>query len=297
MRIVLSLAYPFFKAPRHLPENIFGFYSHEDFTVGPRPDWDKPEQFRAARAEYWAKIDGIIDYYYTWGQFAPYVSFEDLIKDTKAGIERPHPEAEDLLPQADQIEIWADPSPLAQTCLWYTLADLHRMGISHERISLCRFDDLKKERGKGFCKALLCDDPERELPAEPITAEDMENACALWLAVTKLPALSEISKQDDATARIFTRLAGRFPTPETGLTELQHRLLDATRSDWLSMVRPIAEAMAKSSILGDPVGDEILRHELEQMACLTPAPVEIEGSGQMRFCKVRLTDADALYLP
>ena len=63
------------------------------------------------------------------------------------------------------------------------------------------------------------------------------------------------------------------------------------------MVRPIAEAMAKSSILGDPVGDEILRHELEQMACLTPAPVEIEGSGQMRFCKVRLTDADALYLP
>ncbi|MDV7271460.1 hypothetical protein RYZ20_11170 [Thioclava sp. A2] len=87
---MLALAYPFFEAPRHLPENIFGFYSHEDFTVGPRSNWDKPDHFRAALAEYWPKIDGIIDYYYIWGQFAPDVSFEDLIKDTKAGIERPH---------------------------------------------------------------------------------------------------------------------------------------------------------------------------------------------------------------
>lgn len=91
--------------------------------------------------------------------------------------------------------------------------------------------------------------------------------------------------------RLVLALAYPFFKAPRHLPELQLRLLDATRSDWLAMARPIAEAMAESSILGDPVGDGILRHALEQMACLTPALIEIEGSGAMRFCKVRLTHA------
>lgn len=299
MRLILSSSLPPLPLPEPPPET-YGFYCAEDFTVGPRAHWAEPERFRAERAEYWARSDayalpdGAEMVYYIWNQFAPHISFENYLALLEAGQEAACHDAEDLFALAKTIEFWADPSAQSQTCLWFSLAEFGRRGLAREKFRLCRFPALDAKRSDAEWAALLGDAPDRPLPAEPITDAEWHRAEVLWQAVTALPHRPDPALlQDAGTARCFARLAGRFADPLTGLNALQRRLLHGTHPDWRHMARVVGDAMMAGYRQGDPVGDAVLKFELEEMATFTPPPVEIDGTGAMRFCKVRLTEAGA----
>ena len=297
MRLILSSSLPSLPLPEPPPET-YGFYCAEDFTVGPRAHWGEPERFRAERAEYWARSDaygppdGAERIYYVWNQFAPHISLEDYVALIETEQDPAFHDAEDLFPLAESIEIWVDPSVHAQTCLWFSLAEFGRRGVAREKFRLCRFARAGANCSDAEWAALLSDAPDRPLPAEPITEAEWQRAQALWQAVTALPRRPDPALLHDAgTAQCFARLAGRFADPLTGLNALQRRLLRGTHPDWRHMARVVGDAMAAGYRQGDPVGDAVLKFELEAMATLTPPPVEIDGTGAMRFCKLRLTEA------
>ncbi len=56
------------------------------------------------------------------------------------------------------------------------------------------------------------------------------------------------------------------------------------------MARVIGDAMGSGWDEGDHVGDSILKAELENMSRLLPPLIEVNGTGAMRNCEVRLTE-------
>lgn len=85
-------------------------------------------------------------------------------------------------------------------------------------------------------------------------------------------------------------MIGRHADPATGLNNLQRRLLKTVAAEWCKMARIVGDAMYAGHEQNDSASDMILQAELEAMARANDPLIEIEGSGAMRYCSVRLTD-------
>ena len=302
MRLILCNQHLHMKQVPGLTSDTFGFLCFEDFSVGPLSDWDDPLQFRQARTAYWATTpmldlpDGRKMDFFVWHQILPHNSLSDFAERA----EEDWPEIydfDDLAPRADTIEVWADLSVGDSLWRWYLAAEFSRIGISLERVAQCIFPDgFHAQRDSGFWRRMICDAPDRGIHATPVPKAEFRRMSKYWQAVVDLPADVEpglIQGADASTRRVFEFLAGRKPDTTTGLTNLQVRLLWATHPDWAKMARVIGDAMAAGWDADDGVGSFVLQAELEAMALLNPPPVEIEGSGAMRFCQVRLTNHGA----
>jgi hypothetical protein len=113
-----------------------------------------------------------------------------------------------------------------------------------------------------------------------------------WKAMTTLPQPIDpalTGKVDEHCLHAFEVLRNRYRNPSTGLTNLQTRLLRAVKSGWSKMARTVGDAMGAGWDENDRVGDGVLQAELEKMAQMAPPLIEIDGTGAMRFCQVRLT--------
>lgn len=299
MRLILCNQHLDVKQVPGLASDTFVFICFEDFSVGPLSDWDDPLKFRQARTAYWAKTswldlpDGQKMDYFAWHQILPRHNMLDYVECAKEDWPKIY-DFDDLIPRADTIEVWADSS--AGDCLWrwYLAAELSRIGIDLERVAQCTFPGVFYDQSDpGFWNRMLCDAPNRDIHAIPQSQTEHQRMLKYWQAVVDLPAHIEprfLQGADTPTLRAFEILAGRIPDTTTGLNNLQARLLWALRPDWTKMARVVGDTMAAGWDAGDRVSDLVLQAELEAMARMSPPPVEVEGSGAMRFCQVRLTN-------
>lgn len=157
------------------------------------------------------------------------------------------------------------------------------MAVDPGRVFLGRIDD-DVFRDEGRSAAMF----DEGADGQTMPKADWSAALTAWDAVTS-GALDRISNN----AQVLEVLAGRRMDPLTGLNNIRRRLLAAARPEWTKMARVVGEAMAAGYDMRDDVGDAVLKFELEEMARLPTALVEITGEGAMRFCEVRVTSAGA----
>lgn len=121
---------------------------------------------------------------------------------------------------------------------------------------------------------------------------DVARSTELWHARVALPTWIEGIELELEIEKVFQTICGRFTDAQTGLSNLQARLLCEIGEVWVPMVRLVGNAMAEGIEGKDHVGDMVLKAELVQMTRHPTALVEITGtSPKMRDCKVRLTKA------
>lgn len=286
------------------PDGTFVFQCMEEFSVGPLQDWHDPEQFNIARETYWHKTsmfdlpDGSKMDPFVWMQTLPECDLVALVQSGVSINDIPEPhDFDDLIPIADTIEIWTEPSVQGQLFLWHLIALMNRMGIAPAKVLLCEFPkDWAQRQAPQFWPKMLSDAPRRSVPARAITSSTWEQTCAYWNAIINLPQRFDpelLGGADDQTLNIFRILGGRHPNAETGLTNLQTRLLKSTKTDRAKMAYVIANAMAAGMDENDLVGDYTLQAELEEMSRANDPLVAIEGTGSMHHCEVRLTSHGA----
>lgn len=297
MRIILlNSAIPLRRLPE-VPEGNYGFACVENFSVGPLKDWDDPTSFYRNRAEYYGNTsfltlpDGGKNEYFIWHQHLPEVNFEALaaLPDSE-----PIPifKFEELAPGAEFIEIWSEDSVRDHVWRWYVAAELSRLGVDRSRVSLCEFkDSMYAHRHKAFWKKMISGAPDRSITAAPVSETQWQHWLECWEAAVALPDRRiDAQVQDDTSRRILAILAGRHPDAQTGLNNIQKRLLANAQFEWTMMALVVGETMGQGVGIGDNVGDLVLRSELEDMARMDDPCVEIKGSGPMRDCSVRLTE-------
>ncbi len=302
MRLILTHSLITFRNAPEL-EGTFAFDCMEDFTVGPLRGWPDAAAFGAERAAYWQDNpmhrlpDGEELDYSVWTQSYPeydWVNYLFTPKEDHPALHR----FEEIAPDAVEFEIWIAPNARSQIGLWYTIAELERIGVKSHQVSLVQFPEglSLEDRAKLVCDLLHSSENARR----PVHA-DWARYLALWQAAQSLPApfsqslTEEMSKEEHRAVQI---LSGRCPDPKTGLNNIQARLLRAalwrrarTSNGWAKMAWVIGEAMAAGWDDGDNVGDGVLQNELEALARQSPPLFEIKGEGAMRFCEVRLTAA------
>ena len=300
MRLILCHEHLDITKPPQLADGTFMFVCFEDFSVGPLNDWDTAAQFKKNRSEFWKKTsmldlpDGSKMDYFVWLQALPRHDLVELIQSGVAieGVPETN-EFDDLAPKASKIEIWYDRTVRGYAFLWYLIAIFEHMEVDRNFVSRCLFPDgLREKLPAKFWFEMLLDTPARSKPARPINSAEWQLFLRYWEAVNNLPAPIDpalVQNADEHTLAALSILKQRHPSPETGLSNLQVRLLNSVKSDWLKMARVIGDAMVVGWDENDPVGDLVLQAELEEMSRLTPPLVEIDGTGAMRFCKVRST--------
>lgn len=300
MRLVLYQNLLDIKKPPLLPENTFVFSYFEDFSVGPLGNWNDQTKFSQDRAEFWRKIthldlpDGSKMDYFVWLQALPQHDLMELVQNGVTLEDFPETyELDARAPKSTAIEIWGDLTVRGSVFRWYVIAALAKIGIDRKLVSFCNIPNTwSKEPEPKFWNDMLLDAPTRRIVPVPASTQDWEFIVKCWEALTNLPGpIDQALKQcaNNTTLRAFETVAQRYPSPETGLTNLQARLLNAAQTKWHQMVRIVSDAMIAGYAEDDPVGHEVLQAELEGMSRMTPPLVEIDGSGAMRFCKVRLS--------
>lgn len=143
---------------------------------------------------------------------------------------------------------------------------------------------------------MLLDRAERSIPTVLPNPSDWQLLVDCWTAITILPQPIDPSlmlRVDENALHAFEVLENRHPNRATGLTNLQARLLVAVKPGWSKMPRIVGDVMVSGWDENDRVGDGVLQAELEKMARMDPPLIEIDGTGAMRFCQVRLTPEDA----
>lgn len=287
---------------RAFPEPVKDTYiyvSLEDYSVGPLLGWPDPLAFRASRAAFFQTIlnrrlpDGTHLDYFEWVQVVPDFPSEHFMLLPEDSW--PLYELEDVLPIAERIEIWVGSSVREILCKWRIAAELVRLGVSRDRVSLLSFPGRLRDKHHPWYSDRLLDELRSGcIPTLPIPEGDWERMTRCWDAVIACPvAADESLLQDPATRRVFEVLGTRRPDAATGLNMLQKRLIVSARSEWMKMARIIGEAMALGYGADDQVGDWVLQAELRKLAGMTPPPVEIEGD-DIRNSRVRLTQGGAM---
>ncbi len=282
-------------------KETFAFDCLEDFTFGELKDWPDAEAFRATREAHWQSNpmqrlpDGNVMDYSVWAQSYPEYDFVNYLFTPP----EEHPEFQDfeaLLPKADEIDICVAPYARDQVGLWYTCAELKRLGVSQEQVRLIELPDRAAEIDDGkVAKDLLVN----ANPAHSkVVRLEWERRCSFWDAATQRPkpltqALRASMTADEVNA--WAVLEGRMPDPKTGLSNLNDSLLAAASlshafGKWVKMARVIGDAMVIAWEARDRVGAGVLQNELEALARREPPLVEIKGEGGMRFCEVRFTE-------
>lgn len=300
MRLILCQEHLKFEKPPQVPDDTFMFCCFEDFSVGSLKDWDSPAQFKKHRSDFWNKTslldmpDGSKSDYFVWFQASPKYDLVDLRQSGVAINDLPVVyEFDDLASEASNIEIWHDQTVRGHVFLWYLIAAFEHRRVERACVSRCFFPDGMQEKlPMAFWSDMLWNTPARGIPARPIGCAQWQLFSNYWKAATKLPAPVDqalVRNADEHTLNALSVLKQRHPGAETGLTNLQTRLLNSAKSDWLKMARVIADAMLAGWDENDRVGDSILQAELEEMSRFTPPLIEINGSGAMRFCEVRST--------
>lgn len=300
MRIILTHRHVYIDNPPKLPAETFVFVCNEDFSVGPLRDWNNQSKFRKNRSDYWRKTslldlpDGSKMDYFVWYQALLGYDLVDLLEQGVSFDDMPEThEFDDLVPEATSIEIWCDRTSSSNLFVWYLCAALEDMNVDRSSVSLCIIPNaLREKRPKKFWSDMLLGTSARDIPSIPLSLADWELMLRYWQAVTELPNPIDLALVEDAephNRHTFAVLINRQPNPETGLTNLQARLLRSTAEDWRKMARVVGDAMGAGWDENDHVGDAVLQAELEKMARMVPPLVEIDGTGAMRFCQVRLT--------
>jgi hypothetical protein len=287
-------------ARRALPDDTLGFMCIDDFSVGPLSQWHDGPRFYEDRSAFWRKTellslpDGSQMDYSVWHQTLPRHDLVEMVQSGIAAEDIPMPQDwQELVPTAKRIEVWHDGTVRGQVFLWYTVAALNDLQTGSRSVSICNLPDRSQERqSPKFWSDMLWDRPDRVVPASPLSESEQAQALRYWDALTRLPEPVEPSLLRGAEKVVtdtFLTLSERHPSRDSGLTNIQARLLRSTRHDWQKMAMTIGDAMVAGIQNGDPVGDMVLQAELNEMARMTPPLVEIEGKGAMRFCRVRLT--------
>jgi len=300
MRIILSQSHFQLANPSPLPDGTFVFVCMEDFSVGPLSGWNNPAEFHRNRSDFWQATplldlpDGRKADYFVWHQTLPRCDLVEALKSGMSFEDIPEPlQLEQVAAKATSIEIWSDGSVQGHAFLWYLSIALEGMGVDRNTVSLCVFhEDIVTKRPQKFWNDMLLDRTERSIPAVLPTPSDWQLLVDCWNAITILPQPIDPSlmrRLDENALHAFEVLKNRHPNRATGLTNLQARLLDAVKADWSKMARIVGDVMAAGWDENDRVGDGVLQAELEKMARMGPPLVEIDGTGAMRFCKVRLT--------
>ena len=300
MRLILHHGH-FAIDPTDIPElddDTYAFICFEDFTVGPLSDWNDRTRFDDTRAAFWQKTqrltlpDGDQMDYFIWHQTLPRCDLVDMIQSGIAAEDIPLPQDwSECIAQAKSIEIWHDLTVRGQVFLWYTVAALQDFQIDPSCISTCALPE--GTPSPEFWSDMVLDRPSRAVPMVELSAKVKAQALQYWDALTRLPTpvnAALLRDAPDPVRHAFVTLSERQPNAETGLTNIQARVLRCAPRDWQKMARVISNAMIASMDADDPVGDAVLQFELTQMAQMTPPLVEIDGEGAMRFCQVRLTD-------
>lgn len=307
MRLFLCASPLKAKPPAALQTQHYGFLSWEDYTIGPVSDWPDATTFRAARARFFeTEMPVIMDSgeavpYAPWFQIMPDVPFEQLASMPEA--EWPDfPDCEDLLSQAQVIEIWAGPSSKEQVWLWQLCAALDQRGIARDKVELVQLarDSWDTPLTDAQWQAMYLGSADRALPPQAIAPDQWAQVIANWNAVCARPTPPDPALlQDPITARVFAHLRGRLPDPATGLGNLETRLLRATKAEWRKMAWVIAEAMAEGHDASDAVDARILQHMLQKLARMTPPLIEITSDSDtddplgLRHLRLRLTSDGA----
>ena len=300
MRIILWHRHLDIAQTPKLPDETIVFACYEDFTVGPLHDWNNQSEFRRHRSDYWQKTstldlpDGTKMDYLVWLQALPRHDLVELLQRGVSFDDIPEThEFDDLAHKATSIEIWCDRTPSSNLLLWYLCAALEDLKLDPSCVSICIIPNtLREKRTKKFWSNVLLDASDRASPAIPLSAADRRLMSRYWNAATELPKPIDPALVQDAEPHIvdtFAVLMNRHPDSETGLTNLQARLLRSTTEDWRKMARIVGDAMGLGWDENDDVGDGVLQAELKEMARMVPPLVEIDGTGAMRFCHVRLT--------
>ncbi|MFK7940128.1 MAG: hypothetical protein AB8B82_12155 [Roseovarius sp.] len=290
--------------PTQLPGETFVFVCMEDFSVGSLIGWDDLVEFQRNRSDFWQATplldlpDGSKADYFVWHQTLPRCDLVGALKSGMSFDDIPEPlQLEQVAAKATSIEIWSDRSVQGYAFLWYLSIALEGMGVDRNAVSLCVFhEDIFGKRPKKFWSDMLLDRTERGIPAVPLNPTDWQLLVDCWNAITMLPQPIDPSlmpRVDEYALHAFEVLKNRHPNRATGLTNLQARLLVAVKPDWSKMARIVGDVMVAGWDENDRVGDGVLQAELEKMARMDPPLIEIDGTGAMRFCQVRLTPEGA----
>ena len=301
MRLILCHGHIPVAEPPALPDENFLFACFEDFSVGPLHDWNDPVNFLENRSDFW-KNTSILDLpdgskmdYFVWFQALPRHDLVELVKSDVPIDDLPLPkDFDDLLPQADTIEIWSDQTVGSCIFVWYLCALFEMLGVDRNCVYQSHFENpLRDQRSPLFWSDMLLDTSERRIPALPISEAAWRLMIQYWGAATRLPLpIDPVLKQNanKHTLHAFSILTGRHPNPITKLTNLQERLIRVTPKRSTKMARVIGDAMVSGRDEGDSVGDFILQAELKNMSRMLPPLIEVNGTGAMRNCEVRLTE-------
>lgn len=276
----------------------------EDFSVGPLLGWENPAEFQRNRSDFWQATplldlpDGSKADYSVWHQSLPRCDLVEAFKSGRSFDTIPQPlQLEQVAAKATSIEIWTERSVQGCAFLWYLSIALKGVGVDRNTVSLCVFhEDIFSKRPQKFWGDMLSDRKERRIPAVLPTPSDWQLLVDCWNAFALLPKPIDPSlmrKVDDYALHAFEVLKNRHPNRAKGLTNLQARLLIAVKADWSKMARIVSDVMVAGWDENDRVGDGVLQAELEKMARMEHPLIEIDGSGAMRFCKVRLTPEGA----
>ncbi len=300
MRLILYHPYLYPRKPRKLPDDTQVFYCAEEFSVGPLTDWNAPKKFKQIRTVFWQESifsdhpDRKNAAYAIWQRAFPKHGSASLINNDiliEEGGERL--DFERLIRQTDTFEIWTLPTVQGRVLQWYVIAELDRLDIDPSNVSLCHFPkELQDIQRPGFWSDMLLDTADRRILAHVVSQLDWQQMLAYWAAVAGSPRQIDpqlFETADDATRDTLKALRDRYPNAETGLTNLQTRLLKSTKTNRTKMAYVIANAMAAGMDENDLVGDGTLQAELEEMSRANDPLVAIEGTGSMRNCEVWLT--------
>jgi hypothetical protein len=300
MRLILCNTHIRADDPPTLPDGHFLFACFEDFSVGPLRDWNDPPKFFQNRSDFWKTTpaldlpDGDKMDHFVWFQALPR---HDLVELVKSGVpidDIPLPkDFDDLLPQADRIEIWSDHTVSGCLFVWYLCALFEMTGIDRHRVSISHFSDsLTNERSPRFWSDMLMDTSTRSIPARSISKAVWRLMVQYWEVATRMPSAVDPAlkkKADKHTLHAFKILMGRHSNPTNELTNIQERLIRVAPKKWTKMARVVGEAMGCGWDEKDRVGDGVLQFELKNMSRIVPPLFEISGTGAMRYCEVRLT--------
>lgn len=268
--------------------DIWGCF--EDFTVGPLPPLDDMAAFRRARGAYYAEMPGLNAPVFADLVLDPFTNFskaslQEMMRDPSLADVEPADFSE-ALSSAERIEIWGDRSASDQAMLLYLVTLLETLGVPAERIftlmiKTARFVPLSCLKKEDFPQV-------RE--ASPLGSQRAAALRDLWRAYSGTAILPKNKVVSAEMKHAFAVRAGREPDPNTGLNNLQRRMLQFVPDDWTKMARVIGETMAAGWDEMDTVGDAVLHLEFERMGNNASAPVEIRGTGpEMRHREVRLT--------
>lgn len=304
MRIIFSFQTLPVEMLPDLPADLRIFHSTETLTVGPLAGWDDPASFWQARRSFWRSTpvfdmpDGEKWDAEPWIPINPQAS-RFLLELVKKGppIEDDWPFAEpepmeEVVQQADTIEVWSSSSADETLGLWRLLEDVSRLRSDPAALRIRSFKkQLRTFEDQALWLQLIGGRQDCPVPARLVSPEEQEKMRSLGRAAAGLPQnWPGAWRTDPDAAGVFSVLRGRIPDPATGLTNIRSRLLSAAQSRWMKMTRVVGDAMVKGWDDADQLNVGILQMELEAMAQLELPLVEITGQGAMRHCEVRLTE-------